>query len=101
MLVSLLLQLTKFFVCFDVTYMLNCFKLFLIEYGYHLSQSLMIALTDFSVLCTTIVCQCYWCVRNLLVFSPVGSCGTNCLLELIWGNYDKLEYRNPILICYS
>ena len=57
MLISLFLQLTKLFFYFDVTCMLNCFKLFLREYGYHLSKSLMIALTDFSILFTTIVCQ--------------------------------------------
>ena len=48
----------------------------------------MIALTDFSVLCTTIVCQSVvavcvsgtcWCVGSLLVFLPVDSCGTNDL----------------------
>ena len=68
--------------------MLNCFKLFLREYGYHLSKPLLIALTDFSVLFTTTVCQSVvavgvsatcWCVGSLLVFLPVDSCGTNDL----------------------
>ena len=68
--------------------MLNCFKLFLREYVYHLKKSLMIALTDFSVFCTTIVCESVvalgvsaicWCVSNLLVFLSVDSCRTNNL----------------------
>ena len=78
----------KVFFYFDVTCMLNCFKLFLREYVYHLKKSLMIALTDFSVFCTTIVCESVvalgvsaicWCVSNLLVFLSVDSCRTNNL----------------------
>ena len=75
--------------------MLNCFKLFLREYGYHLNKSLMIALTDFSVFCTTIVCESVvavgvsgicWCFCQLIVAGQ-----TICLLESIWGSFDKLE----------
>ena len=61
----------------------------------------MIVLTDFSVLCTTIVCQSVvpgsvsatcWCVGSLLVFLPVDSCMTNYLpFGVDLGNYDKLE----------